>query len=160
LVKDKGTLEIVMRNTPVTFRRPLPKKRRVSGRLLGFGAAALVTLGGLLAHAAGRPSDGIVTGEVRFDGQPLGSGTVTFVTAAGERSTSLAPDGTYQLAVPPGPATILFFNHPAVPPGLQDEPWNEPPLPPVPQRYESPQTSGLTCTVHRGSQVCPIDLTP
>jgi hypothetical protein len=149
-----------MRNTPVTFRRPRPKKRRLPVKLLGLGVIVLVTLGGLLAPAAGRSRDAVVTGQVRFDGQPLGSGTVTFVTAAGERSTSVAPDGTYQVAVPPGPATVLFFNHPPVPPGLQDEPWTEPPLPAVPQRYESPQTSGLTVEVHRGRQVIPIDLTP
>jgi hypothetical protein len=149
-----------MRNTPVTFRRPPPKKRHRPAKLLTLAAASVVALGGLLVYATGRPGDALVTGQVRFDGEPLGSGTVTFVTAAGERSTSLAPDGTYQLAVPPGPATVLFFNHPAVPPGLQDEPWNEPPLPPVPDRYENPQTSGLSCTVHRGRQIIPIDLTP
>jgi hypothetical protein len=106
-----------MRNTPVTLRRPRPKKRRFPVKLLGLGVIALLIVGGLLAPAAGRSRDAVVTGQVRFDGQPLGSGTVTFVTSAGERSTSVAPDGTFQVAVPPGPATVLFFNHPAVPPG-------------------------------------------
>jgi len=45
-----------------------------------------------------------VSGMVTFDGQPVGSGTITFVKAEGEfvREGAIIKDGSFQSTVPPG----------------------------------------------------------
>jgi hypothetical protein len=120
----------------------------------------LLVLGGLLAFAALRDREGLVTGFVHFDGRPLDAGTLTFLTGSGTRSTAVARDGSYQVRLPPGVVRVAFFHHPAVPLGLQDPLDPEPPSPPVPDRYEDPATSGLSCTVHGGKQLYSVELTP
>jgi hypothetical protein len=62
------------------------KKIRTAFRkvpLLGWFAAGLLLLSGILLLAWGLKSDPTVTGIIRLDGQPLSKGSVRFVPAKG-----------------------------------------------------------------------------
>jgi len=67
----------------------------------GFRAFSLLSLSFL---ASCGESEGKVTGTVTFDGQPVASGTITFVKSEGEliREGAVIKDGSFQAHVPPG----------------------------------------------------------
>lgn len=128
-------------------------------RLLG-GLAALLAL--VLCGCDG--NRGAVAGTVRFAGQPLQTGYVTFTSEAipgVEVSSLIREGGSYQIAdCPPGPVKIAVKA--AVPRSGQGRASSKPaPVPPaIPLRYASPNTSKLTYTVQPGAQEHDIDLMP
>ena len=67
------------------------------------GVAALTTLLG-----CGGSSQATVSGKVTLDGQPLPSGTISFVPADGATATAGKPiaDGAYSVEMPPGPKRV------------------------------------------------------
>jgi hypothetical protein len=136
------------------------KTRPCAIQLLG-GLAALLAL--VLCGCDG--NRGAVAGTVRFAGQPLKTGYVTFTSEANpgvEVSSLIHEGGSYRIAdCPPGPVKIAVKA--AVPRSGQGRASNKPapaPQPPIPPRYASPNTSKLTYTVHPGAQEHDIDLMP
>jgi len=104
-----------------------------------------------------------VEGRVTLDGEPLGSGTVVFLTAGQSSGVGMiGPDGTYTVmtgsrkGMEPGDyrVTVTAFDAPApTPPG-------EPPMPPLitPLKYNNVEASGLSAQISAGSNRCDFDL--
>jgi hypothetical protein len=115
---------------------------------------------------------GQVSGQVFFEGQPLESGTITFVGQNNYKAYCvIGRDKTYSFDnVPVGPVKIAFASHHRVPPGFKSaelppnvpRPKEEPPAPapPIPEKYKNPEQSGLTYTVKAGQQIFDIKLNP
>jgi hypothetical protein len=113
--------------------------------------------------------EGTVKGRVLYNGQPLKSGTVTFLFADGsKKGSAIGPDGHYRMAnVPTGLAHIGVKSENHVPPGLQQQPGapgvkpDEPrePVVKIPSSYNTPEGSRLTYEVRKGSQEYNIELT-
>jgi hypothetical protein len=135
-------------------------KAPASASLVGLFAFALLSVSGCGGGT------GEISGTVRFQGQPLSSGFVTFTIASdpGNRfSATIGADGTYRIAAcPSGSARIAVKA--VVPRGGQSPPGKEkhtgdgPPA--IPARYANPETSGLELTVRPGSQQHDIELVP
>jgi hypothetical protein len=111
---------------------------------------------------------GTVAGEVRFKGEPLPNGRVTFVCQGGNHPSLTADivDGHYEIrGVPAGrvDVTVETFNlrSDPVPGGLPP-----PPVPKgykyvrIPDRYVNSAESGLGFDVVRGDQKHDLDLNP
>jgi hypothetical protein len=118
-------------------------------------------LGFVLAIAAagcGSPV-GRVSGQVKLKGQPLKSGTVTFLGQDGYRaSCAIAQDTTYTFDnVPVGPINIAVC--PRVPAGLRKYEEPDPEGVEIPVTYGNPEKSGLRYRVKPGSQNFDIILT-
>ncbi len=109
-----------------------------------------------------------VSGEVKFEGQPLQNGRVTFVCSGGNRPSLSADikEGRYEIAnVPAGPVEVIVetFNRRADP-----VPGGPPPAPvpkdykyvKIPARYSNAKESGLGFEAVNGDQAKNFDLTP
>lgn len=125
-------------------------------------AAAVLLLGG-----CGGSDTGTVNGKVTYKGKALNSGEVTFVAEGKTRSAVIGPDGTYTLnEVPPGPHQVSVLVRgqqyataaPATPKGAPPMPGTRVQPVPVPVKYASPASSGLTYRVAAGSQTIDIPL--
>jgi hypothetical protein len=121
----------------------------------------------MIAGCARDDSLATVDGVVRRDGQPLTTGTVRFVPAAGRAATGqIQSDGTFRLgtheegdgaAIGMHKVAIIAYEtagngRPAYEAGAQ------PNKPLVPQRYMAVGTSGLTFEVKPGKNHAPFDL--
>jgi hypothetical protein len=133
------------------------------GRLLAIGLIALTPL----ACGKGGPELAKVTGKVTYNGKPVTKGTITFVTIdkTGRNATgAIQPDGSYTLQTEePGDGAQLGDYNVTI--AARDEEildYTPPkPIPPkrlVPEKYEKPQTSGLTKKVVSGSNSFNFDL--
>lgn len=140
---------------------------------LVFLALAVVGCGG---------GKGDVSGQVKFKGEPLPSGRVTFVCQAGAKEVfsseilngwyniSGIPVGPVKISVEtfqPAPATTLPTKIPGgIPPGIKGmpAPGAPPPAPgkyvAIPPRYGNVEQSGLSYTVTAGQQDHEINLQP
>lgn len=119
-----------------------------------------------------------VTGIVRFEGQPLPVGRVTFLCEGVGRpviSGNLSSDGSYVIANPPVGTALISVE--AIKPPPKPKPGVDPvygvdyeaewiaewgnagPYVPIPSRYASPTSSGLEVTIGPGEQTFDIDLT-
>ena len=107
-----------------------------------------------------------VSGTVKYQGQPLPSGNVTFFDAKKEIVGSAEiTNGSYSMTgVPPGKVNISVTTPPAMPidpsnPAPKDMK-GEAPVPgvPIPPQYGNPEQSGLTYDVKPGPQDHPIEL--
>lgn len=106
----------------------------------------------LLAGLACGPRHGDVSGHVTVDGMPLDYGIVNFVTD-GAASSAPVVDGMFAAGgVPLGTVRIAVR---ALPRPVVAEPAaaNARPYAPLPDRYLSPEASGLTLEVRPGRQV-------
>jgi hypothetical protein len=124
---------------------------------------------GLLVFLSGCSGGvGTVVGEVKYNGQPLPNGRITFVCSGGSKPALSVDivDGRYEIAnVPAGPVevTIETFNLRSDP-----VPGGPPPAPvpkgykyvKIPARYGSAKDSGLSFEVVRGDQTKDFNLTP
>jgi len=81
---------------------------------LGRRLGALVVFGVTLALSGCGKSTGSVSGKVTYKGEPLPSGTVTFVTDAGVVSSPIAVDGTYSIPKAPLGTVAITVTTPAV----------------------------------------------
>jgi len=133
-----------------------------------------VVLVSTLAVAAAAPGCGAsgpqmarVSGTVTYDGKPVPQGTVTFIAkdANGRNATgAIQSDGSYTLQTEqPGDGaqvgqydvTVAAIDAPVL-----DYVPTKPVTPKrlVPEKYEKPQSSGLTATVKSGSNTIPLEL--
>jgi hypothetical protein len=125
---------------------------------------------------------GDVSGQVKFKGEPLPSGRVTFVCQAGAKEVFSGEilKGTYTISgIPVGPVKIMvetFQPAPAttlptkipggIPPNIKGmpAPGAPPPAPgkyvAIPSRYGNVEKSGLSYTVTAGHQDHDINLPP
>jgi hypothetical protein len=145
--------------------------------LAGVCLLAVLTAAGCGAKTAS------VTGKVSFRNKALTTGTVSFYGNNGDIVSGLiAPDGTYRLhEVGPGPVRVVVVSHPAVPPGLQANrapagfapsypasrgeqraalATMSKPSTPIPERYNRPDSSGLSFVVNPGEQTLNLELAP
>lgn len=124
---------------------------------------------------------GEVSGKVMYKGKPLPGGHVTFTSSKGYSFTGVIdPEGNYTVRPVVGEARIAVDNSMLLksnqPPDIRRRPGVKPPAGvkiednkeaapaitgtyvPLPPKYRSPDTSGLTCTVKSGSQTHDIEL--
>jgi hypothetical protein len=113
-----------------------------------------------LVGCGGEPV-GVVQGKVTYRDAPVATGSVIFQNAAGTvaMSANLNPDGTYQVksadrnGLPPGQYKVAI-NPGSIGSGevvLATNPGQAPAgPPPVPSKYHSTETSGLSITVAAG----------
>ena len=138
----------------------------------------------LPAAVAGCAKTGTVAGKVSVDGRPVRGGIVTFLGADVEPGTqnsttgTIQPDGTYEAnKVPVGPIKVSLMPDPAIRMGPPKDPVSprdrerglapkntaapaETAAPvPIPPKYTKFDTSGLTLTVHGGTNPFDIDMT-
>ncbi|HTV54212.1 MAG TPA: hypothetical protein VMI06_04780 [Terriglobia bacterium] len=127
--------------------------------------------------------EGVVSGKVNYQGKPLPGGRVTFLTSKGlVFSDVIDPEGNYKIKATVGEAKLAVDNsmlnksnqptgpdlrHPPgvkPPPGVKvdDEKSSAPTVTgtyvAIPQKYQSPDASGLTYSVKAGSQTHDIEL--
>jgi len=119
----------------------------------------------LFVGCSGGGADGLtqVTGTVKHNGQPLKSGTITFMPVAGTTSaTGEIADGEYSLSTttpgdgaPPGDYKVSVTAWEKLPT------MTEAGVPAVPEKYMNASTSGLTAKIEaQGSQEVNFDLQP
>ena len=127
----------------------------------------------LLCAAAGcGPGQGEISGVVRYNGEPLPSGTIQFLGPDGiPPAAKIRPDGTYSVQAPAGDAKVVvscvdearlnsFLGGLAAGHGRA-----APPTPAagdfsrIPQRYADWNASGLTARVRSGKITQDFDLT-
>lgn len=90
-----------------------------------------------------------VTGIVRYKGEPLPGGTLTFFGDADGKNqarTLIGPGGTFQLLNPPRGSVKITVEGPSPPSGVE----GAKPAVVIPVKYANPGTSGLTYTVVMG----------
>ncbi|HEX3150571.1 MAG TPA: hypothetical protein VHR66_21010 [Gemmataceae bacterium] len=144
--------------------KPIQHLRSTVARLFAPVLLAVITFGSFGCSAG----VGTVAGEVRFKGELLPNGRVTFICQGGNHPAMSADiiDGRYEIRdVPVGhvDVTVETFNlrSDPVPGGLPP-----PPVPKgykyvrIPDRYGSAADSGLGFDVARGDQKHNLDLSP
>jgi hypothetical protein len=119
----------------------------------------LVVLGGCGFGRGPAARVGEVTGKVSFEKQPLAGGTVTFIGADGkEVKSAIGRNGTYHIVgVSVGTARIGIISSTRAPKGLGGAKQK---FVVIPERYDSPETSGLSYNVKEGAQEHDIELVP
>jgi hypothetical protein len=136
---------------------------RAVGLVLALAAASI--------GCGGQPK-GDVSGKVKFKGEAIPSGRITFQSQAGRHEVhgSLIRNGSYSVrGLPLGPAAITVETFPitpdtkSVPKGFKVD--GKKALEPreqlqIPERYKFLSKSGLTYTVEEGSQTKDFDLPP
>ena len=126
---------------------------------------ALILVAALLVGCSGGSADGLtqVTGTVKLNGEPLKSGTITFMPVAGTTSaTGEIEDGEYSLSTttpgdgaPPGDYKVSVTAWEKLPT------MTEAGVPAVPEKYMSTATSGLKAHVQgESSHEIDFDLKP
>jgi hypothetical protein len=131
---------------------------------------ALLLPGLLLAATAGCGNRaGQVQGVVYIDGKPANDGTVIFSTADHKSAAgAIRPDGHFELSnVPAGPVKVaihqmvMLGGGPAKQAPLKglEQPANTPGDPiPIPKKYQSTESSGLSYTIVSGRNELIIEL--
>jgi len=130
---------------------------------------AFATVATLIVPGCGRsgPEMAAVFGKVTYNGKPVPMGTISFQPDAPDGRTAVGEidsDGSYQLQTEnPGDGAQLGSYHVSI--SAVDAPVLDyipaKPVPPkrlVPEKYEKPETSGLTATVKSGKNEIPFDL--
>jgi hypothetical protein len=114
-----------------------------------------------LAACGGDPPTGRLTGKVLFDGEPVRSGSLTFVDARGKEShTAISPEGTYRVSrLAVGPARIAVAGH-ARNPFEEGHPPSADGPQALPARYARAETSRLAVEVRQGEQKHDIVMVP
>jgi hypothetical protein len=120
--------------------------------LLVSGAACVACAG-----CASSGDTGDISGVVKFHGQPLPAGTISFINDRnGARVGIIQPDGTYSVSgMPTGTARITVV----APLPLTKLGKASPKVVAIPTKYADPAESGLSYTVVQGTQTHAVDLT-
>jgi hypothetical protein len=156
---------------------------------LQFGRVRLALLGclmvGLLGSTTGcsKPKStdmAEVSGKVLFGGKPLTGGRIIFISTSGQAFTgdgNIDENGNYKVQAPIGEVKVGVDNRmlappsgrggapPASKPGLK-RPGSEEAKPmkgtyvKIPEKYYSPEESGLKFTIKKGAQQLDIPLSP
>lgn len=110
-----------------------------------------------LLTVVGCSGTGEVSGLVKFRGQPLPGGTISFYDEGGRVSSAeIKPDGSYNVTgVPTGLAKVtvstpVFISYPGAK--------TPPKTPALPKEYADRDKSGHTCRVQGGPQIYNLDL--
>ena len=150
-------------------------------RFRRFGAGFLFLVGGLMLAGCGGRSLGTVSGKVSYKGQPVKGGTVAIIPkAGGVLQGPIQEDGSFSIdKVPTGPATITVETASVRPSGAKSAmpgPYSKIPQDvtrgfalaektgdpnryvPIPERYGSHESSGLSMDVKSGPQTHDLDL--
>ena len=122
----------------------------------GVAAALLAVAPRATAAEDKKPATASVEGKVTYQGKPLPGGTVQFHAPKGKPVVAkIDAEGSYSApAVPVGPVKITVETT-SVKPKAGGKPGN---YIPIPVKYASPETSGLTLTVQEGKQRHDIEL--
>ena len=132
--------------------------------LVAFGGVLLAGCGG------GQPAVAPVSGVVRLNGKPLASGQVTFWPNSGRSAAGfITADGSFRLTTfrdgdgaPVGENRVTITEATAAasgPPDVdRDQPNRAAERSPIPAKYASPESSGLTFEVKRGQNTAEFDL--
>lgn len=149
-----------------------------------FRLLLLLSLAWLMTFAGCGGSDrhplGLVAGTVRYNGQPIASGTIIFEVAGARPANGTIVDGkivevtTYdpQDGAPVGDARIAVFATAPDSPATAADPAANPGAPVaigpnymgggakslIPDKYNNPSTSGLTWTIEQDENVLDLDL--
>jgi hypothetical protein len=152
------------------------------GRRIRFAVLGVSLV--LCLATTGCGGNGSVSGKVSYKGEPLGGGSVLFVSTEGRgsASTEIGPDGQYSIdKIAAGPVKISVETKSAkpvkgpprgamptppagaMPKDIDPSKYNQPSQPKgkyvaIPENYADPEKSGLTYTVTGGSQPHDIDL--
>jgi hypothetical protein len=121
-----------------------------AGRLAVMAAALL------LAGCAGK---GQVSGKVKYKGEPLPTGTITFYDRANKTvSSAIGPDGSYSVEpVAAGPVKVsVVMPMPIYMIGDKPPPGPKPPT--LPAKYTDRDKSGLDLEVKSGAQTHDFNL--
>lgn len=96
-----------------------------------------------------------IHGTITYQGQPLQSGLLAF-HGPGDTyaSASVQPNGTFTIALAPGEVTVNILETPS---GSKVRPAPNPPIT-VPEKYASPESSGLRYTITLSTTKLPIEL--
>jgi hypothetical protein len=135
--------------------------RNVRFASLLIASMAIVTLVG--CSRGGSAGLTRVTGEVKLNGQPLKSGTITFMPVSGTTSsTGEIKDGRYSLGTTtPGDGAPAGEYKVSVTAWEKLPTMTEAGVPAVPEKYMNADTSGLTAKVEsQRSQTIDFDLQP
>jgi hypothetical protein len=119
----------------------------------------------LLLAGCNRKPTGDISGMVKYQGKSLPLGMIAFLGQDGHVTRGNIEDGVYHaVKVPLGPVKVtVFANASPVPPHMVDQfqslpPAYRRPYVPIPERYQDPDTSGLSYTVVRGPQTYDVEL--
>lgn len=130
--------------------------RRVLAALMVFVPVLLIGCGS---------SDGTVAGDVTYKGQKLNLGNITFVGADGNKSYSIAIDGSYKATgLRPGKYKVSILTPKDAPVKVPAPVGGKKTVEKGPQpvviddRYAKVETSGLEYDIKAGSQTINIDL--
>jgi len=111
-------------------------------------------LGWCAGCGSGVPPTGSVSGKVTYKGQPFTTGVVTFINEKAGRgaSSDLDSSGSYHIeSIRTGDYNVAIHRRP--PPPSEGprviENWKLS----IPDKYQNPQTSGLTATVEPGRNI-------
>jgi ferric-dicitrate binding protein FerR (iron transport regulator) len=97
--------------------------------------------------SAGDTRHGVVSGQVRFKGVPLGSGVITFLREDGRVGSSVIANGSYKIYKAPVGKVMVTVQ------GLRGNA-------DLPERYKDPAASRLTFVVAPKEQTYDLDLAP
>ena len=94
---------------------------------------------------------GDVSGKVSYKNQPLKSGTITFVHERGRPYSGEITDGAYKLRAAVGKCRVAIVSREPGGAPVKDKPgMTAPGKSLIPEKYENPDMSGLTCDVQAG----------
>lgn len=139
---------------------------QVIPRLVAMALLATVLVA---AVSCGDKGMGVVTGKVTVDGKPVTHGSITFLSEVGNKDPFTAGiiEGDYTTPPIPVGATKIYIVSREVPPGgpegggndlQKSAPKGSPKVIKVPDKYGSPDTSGLTYDVVKGDQTKNFEL--
>lgn len=122
---------------------------------LAWLVMAIVVAGGC---GSGKP-EGSVSGKVTYQGNPVATGSVNFLSTAGVGAQAAISNGTYSVNGPL--ATGEYSVYVAAPLPTPQPPGAKPTPPPkfeVPPKFQDAKTSGLKVTVKTGKNDLPIEI--
>jgi hypothetical protein len=144
----------------------MPRSFRVHARA---AHAALLGLAVAVCAGCGSGGTGVVTGKVTINNKPLPSGSITFLSEAGNHDafTATIKDGEYRTGeMPVGPAKA-YISPPLEMPEKGPEGGDQRPVTkaarkkgPIPHKYLVADTSGLSLTVQKGENPFNVDMVP
>lgn len=107
---------------------------------------------------SGKP-EGSVAGKVTYNGNPVTSGTVNFLSTAGVGADAQIKNGAYQVNGPLAAGEYSVYLAPPLPtpqpPGTKVAP---PPQFEVPAKYQDAKQSGLKVVVKAGKNDLPVEI--
>lgn len=127
--------------------------------MLAFGSCLLASY--LIGCGSGGPPSGTISGKVTLNGQPLSTGVVVFSNAAAgiAADAELNASGEYRLdtPIPAGPYDVAVQPPPPPPPDQLEQAAARPKSP-IPEKYLTPETSGLKATIQAGKNTADFAL--